>query len=92
MTTEIQILAWDRHKNVAELNQLMESKPSLSSLFDLQLQIRYLSNNKKLSRDLLQLKKTTDYHKKIWMSEWLIPCVQFLSCILIRASYCLIKW
>jgi hypothetical protein len=29
MTLEIKVLAWDRHTNVAELNQLMESQPSL---------------------------------------------------------------
>jgi hypothetical protein len=28
MTLEIQVLAWDRHKNVVELNQLMGSQPS----------------------------------------------------------------
>jgi len=28
MTLEIQILAWDRHKNVAGLNRLMETQPS----------------------------------------------------------------
>jgi len=41
MTTEIQILASDRHKNVARLNQLMGSEPSLSRLFDLWWQYRY---------------------------------------------------
>ena len=30
MTLEIQVLAWDRHKNVAGLNQLMECEPSQS--------------------------------------------------------------
>jgi hypothetical protein len=29
MVLEIQVLALDRHKNVAELNQLMGSQPSL---------------------------------------------------------------
>jgi hypothetical protein len=28
MTLEIQILVWDRHKNVVELNQLMGFQPS----------------------------------------------------------------
>jgi len=28
MTLEIQVLAWDRHKNVVGLNQLMGSQPS----------------------------------------------------------------
>jgi hypothetical protein len=28
MTLEIQVLAWDRHKNVAGLNRLMGSQPS----------------------------------------------------------------
>jgi hypothetical protein len=31
MALEIQILAWDSHKNMAGLNELMGSKPSLSS-------------------------------------------------------------
>jgi hypothetical protein len=29
MKLEIKVLAWDRHTNVAGLNQLMESQPSL---------------------------------------------------------------
>jgi len=29
MTLKIQVQAWDRHKNVAELNRLMESQPPL---------------------------------------------------------------
>ena len=28
MGLEIQVLAWDRHKSVVRLNQLMESQPS----------------------------------------------------------------
>jgi hypothetical protein len=30
---EIQVLAWDRHKNLAVLNQLMESQPLSSEIF-----------------------------------------------------------
>jgi hypothetical protein len=29
MTLKIQVLAWDRHKNVTELNRLMRSQPTL---------------------------------------------------------------
>ena len=59
---EIQILAWDRHKNVAGLNQFMGSLPSRLG--------NWISNDNtcfkqlmKTCTDSLPLKKTTDYHK-----------------------------
>jgi hypothetical protein len=33
MAFEIQVLVWDRHKNVAGLNQLIRSSPSLNWTF-----------------------------------------------------------
>jgi hypothetical protein len=39
MTLEIQVLAWERHKNVAGLNWLMGSQTLPSCLLDLQQQI-----------------------------------------------------
>jgi hypothetical protein len=62
MTLEIQVLAWDRHKNVAGLNWLIESQP-----FPLDSWIfngnTYINKQYKICTDLLPLDKTKYYHK-----------------------------
>jgi hypothetical protein len=63
MTLEINVLVWNRHKNVAGLNRLIRSQPSPLD--------NWVSNgntyiNKYLKQtftDSLPLKKTTYYHK-----------------------------
>ena len=47
MSWEIQVLAWDRYKNVAGSNWLMGSKPFLFDKLDLQQQYIYKQTIKK---------------------------------------------
>ena len=66
MTLEIQVLVWDRHKNVARV-KLVNRIPALPSWqLDLQWQYKYKQMIKQTCTDLLLLIKTTYY--QAWYS------------------------
>ena len=69
MTLEIQVLAWDRYKNVTGLNRLMGSQLSLL-LTGPPTAIRIYTNDKKICTDSIPLKKTIYYHKNEWQHKY----------------------
>jgi len=66
MMLEIQVLAWERHENVAGLNRSMESQ---FSTLDNWIPNSNKQTIKKTCTDLPPLIKNTNYHKNDWQQN-----------------------